>query len=307
MGNETANRDNTYEASGMQACDNSALYVSQEDTDANMDSNWLNKIKLEGTTLVAGKRAKGNIPQTAIPVCDVVQSCNSMSTAMVENFEHVTATTLQTAGCDENTITRVRTLLHEQLVSFKEPLLFLSSTYRQDTYFDNHPLAVKPETVDFCPRYETSSGVSRVVYDSFQYISVESTIRSLLQSEQFVQIMLNDRCKPGYIREFRDGKSFSSHSLFSDNSKLTILLQAFYDDMGTTNPLCGNSVMCNVGTFYYTLQNVPPFYNSCHANVHLLALCYSADLKRYGFDPVMAKFVSEINHLSTDGFLDVFL
>jgi len=112
-----------------------------------------------------------------------------MSEAMVEHFKQVTSSTLLTAGCDKSTVTTVRTMLNEHLVNFKEPLHFLSSTYKQDTYFDNHPLAVKPETVDFCPRYETSSGVSRVVYDSFQYISVESTVRSLLQSEQFVKVL----------------------------------------------------------------------------------------------------------------------
>jgi len=281
----------------------SSNIVQRKDTD-DVSVDWLDKIKLEGTSLVASLRAKGNIPQSAI--CDVVQAFNSMSESMVEHFQQVTSSTLLAAGGDESTVTTIRTMLNDHVVSVKEPLHFLSSTYKQDTYFDKHPLAVKPETVDFCPRYETSSGVSRVVYDSFQYISVKSTLRSLLRNEQLVKLLLNDRYKPGLMREFSDGKSFARHSLFNDSSKLTIMLQVFYDDMGTTNPLRGNSVMCNVGAFYYTLQNLPPYYNSCHANVHLLALCYSADLKRYGFDPVIAKFVSEINRLSTDGFCGCF-
>lgn len=102
----------------------------------------------------------------------------------------------------------------------------------------------------------------------------------MLQNEQYVQLLLNDVYRPGFIYEYRDGQSFSKPPLFGDTHKLAIMLQLFYYDMATTNPLCGNSVMCNVGAFYYTVQNLPLFYNSCHANVHLLALCYSADLKK---------------------------
>jgi hypothetical protein len=40
--------------------------------------------------------------------------------------------------------------------------------------------------------------------------------------------------------------------------------------------------------------------------VHLLALCYSLDLKKYGFDPVIEKFADEINRLSRFGFEGIF-
>jgi hypothetical protein len=42
--------------------------------------------------------------------------------------------------------------------------------------------------------------------------------------------------------------------------------------------------MHNVSVFYYVVQNLPPLFNYCQANVHLLAVCYAADLKVYGFD-----------------------
>ena len=42
-------------------------------------------------------------------------------------------------------------------------------------------------------------------------------------------------------------------------------------------------------------------YNSCFANVHLLAECYAQDLKVYGFDQILEKFVNEIKLLQTIG------
>jgi len=41
------------------------------------------------------------------------------------------------------------------------------------------------------------------------------------------------------------------YSIFTDPTRL----QLFYDGMGTTNPLRGQSVMNNVGVFYFTVKN----------------------------------------------------
>ena len=103
-----------------------------------------------------------------------------------------------------------------------------------------------------------------------------------------------------------DGDKYKTHCLFSDSSKISVMIQLFYDGLGVTNPLRGHSTLHNVGVFFYTIKNVPHRFNYCFANVHLLALCYSEDLKKYGFEPVLEKIVSEINFLSRTGFTDTF-
>jgi len=76
--------------------------------------------------------------------------------------------------------------------------------------------------------------------------------------------------------------------------------------MGTTNPLRGHSsALCNMGVFYYVIKNLSNVLN-CHANAHLLSLCYLHDLKVYGYEPILDKFVSEIKRLYSDGFTSVF-
>jgi hypothetical protein len=60
--------------------------------------------------------------------------------------------------------------------------------------------------------------------------------------------------------------------------------------------------MYNVGVFYYVVKNLPDVYNSCFANVHLLCLAHSPDIKVYGFDAVLHKFVDKMKRLSTVGF-----
>jgi hypothetical protein len=85
------------------------------------------------------------------------------------------------------------------------------------------------------------------------------------------------------------------------------MIQLFYDGMGTTNPLRGQSVMCNMGVFYYVIKNLPDSYNTAFANVHLLALCYAHDVKVHGFGPILDKFCSELAFLSTTELKELFL
>jgi len=73
------------------------------------------------------------------------------------------------------------------------------------------------------------------------------------------------------------------------------------DNMGVINPLRSHGSVHNVVVLYYTIKNLPPKFNLCFANVHLLILCYSHDLSVHCFEPVLNAFVSEIKELSTTG------
>lgn len=97
------------------------------------------------------------------------------------------------------------------------------------------------------------------MYDTFQYVSVVFTLRSLLQNTSNVRVLLIDRSKSGFLLNFEDGQSHASHYVFSDSSKLTAKFQLFYDGVGTTNPLRGQSVMCSMGVFCYNVKNLLAF------------------------------------------------
>jgi len=71
------------------------------------------------------------------------------------------------------------------------------------------------------------------------------------------------------------------------------MVQVFYEGVDVTNSLQGHSTLHNVGVSYYTIKNITQQYNSCFANVPLLALCYEQDIKKYGFKPVLQKFVQK--------------
>ena len=216
----------------------------------------------------------------------------------VDYFQSKTVNLLRDCGMSDDVLVTVDSSLKHQCDTLKQPLNLLSTRYKQDQLFDNHPLAVEPEAVVLGHRFESRSGATHSVYDSYQYVSVEATLRSLQANPEYVKLLVSDKCTPGLITDCWDGLLYKHHPVLSDTSKFAIAIQLFYDGMGKTNPLRGQSSMCNVGVFYFIVKNLPNVFNSCFSNVHLVSLCYAQDLKTYA---VLSNFVREMKQLTEHG------
>lgn len=266
--------------------------------------DFLLDMQTEGVSLVAGLRANSSIPYSVIP--GLMEHFNNMAGSLTSFIETEVLDGLSSVGVDRQAIDKVSTTLDEKLQYCRKPFDFFSSRYRIDSFFADHPSMSKPEPVHFVPRLESHCGTSGFVYDQFQYVSVKKTLSNLLQSSSYVEALLQDKCRPGVLLSFSDGSRYREHYLFGNCSKLSLMLQLFYDGLGVTNPLRSQGSAHNVGVFYYTVRNLPQEFNSCFANVHLLALSYTHDIALYGFEPILDKFIAEIKELSTVGFEGVF-
>ena len=268
------------------------------------DRNHVENLQQEGVAMVASLRANSSIPYSVIP--EIVHSVDNMISTTVHYFQSETVNLLRDCGVSDETIATVDACIKRQCDTVNQPLNFLSTRYKQDQFFDNHPLSVKPETVVLGQRFENRQGVTCSIYENYQYVSVEATLRTLLENPEYVKLLVNDKCMPGLVTDCWDGLLYKHHPLLSDTSKFTIAIQLFYDGMGTTYPLRRQSSLCNLGVFYFIVKNLPNVLNSCFANVHLVALCYAQDLKTYGFTAVLSKFVREMKRLTNDGFSGTF-
>jgi len=255
-------------------------------------------VQQQGISLVASLRSNSAVPCNV--VSQVVQSVNNLTQAATDYLKQEILEPLQAVpGLSPALLSQIE----ESFNTVEKPLQFLSSRYKQDNYFAQHPLFVASETISLGTRYECQQGANRLAYNTYEYVSVEKNLCSLLHNKDFVELLLAEKpANPDVLITYDDGERCQQHSLFSDHSKLSLKLQLFYDGMGTVNPLRAQSSTCNVGVFYYTLQNIPPSHNSCFANVHLLAICYSMDLKTYGYSPVLERFVAEMQKLHSCGF-----
>jgi len=276
------------------------LDTSVDDSSDRIDStHCLQSVEKHTVSLIAQLRANSSIPYCIIPT--IVQSFNDMACSLRSVAQSEISSGLLHAGIDKVVADDVAAEVTGKIEHCCKPLDSLSSRYKIDKYFEGHPFSVMPESVCFGPHVECHSGASRYAYDTFQYVSVEKTLHSLLSNKLYVDALLRSKCEPGIIADFMDGTRCQQHYMFGDCTKFSLKLQLFYDGLGVTNPLRSHGVIHNVGVFYYTVNNLPQHFNSCFGNVHLLALCYSHDLAVYGYDAVLDKFVSEMKHLSSVG------
>lgn len=107
--------------------------------DENCTSSLLEDLRSEGLSLVSGLRANSGVPYTVIP--EVVQSFNQMSSTLSLIVQAETMNCLVSAGVNTDVINNVKMQLDNKLAEVKNPLDFLSNRYRQDKFFDTHPLA----------------------------------------------------------------------------------------------------------------------------------------------------------------------
>lgn len=190
--------------------------------------------------MVSSLYVNSSIPSYIIP--QAVSSVNEITecvAAVVKQDVVDALTKLPSYSSLPDVITHV-----EQAVeSVSKPLDLLSTKHKQDNFFANHPLFVPAETISLGCRYEVRAGENCMVYDSYEYVSVEKTLRSLLYSREYVQLLLRDRQTDCDLMScFSHGERFKQHFLYGDSSKFSLSIQLFYDGLGKTNPLRGNTV-----------------------------------------------------------------
>ena len=89
------------------------------------------------------------------------------------------------------------------------------------------------------------------------------------------------------------------HGLLIDHPK-ALRFQLYYDDVEVVNPIGSKTGTHKLGLFYYSIQNLPHHYNSTMNSIFVLAVFYSTDLKKYGFEPIWKLFIEEMKQLESD-------
>ena len=94
----------------------------------------LDDVRQEGISLVASLRANSSIPYNAIP--HIVTSYNHMATSLM-NFAEIAVNQAVDEAVGSTCALSVKDLVCEKLKNCHNPLEFLSSVYKQDSYFEN--------------------------------------------------------------------------------------------------------------------------------------------------------------------------
>jgi hypothetical protein len=120
-------------------------------------ADWLTNMRNEGIALIASLRANSSIPYTVIS--QIVDSVNKICENLLDacHYESVQSfeTLSKTSTSDSEAFASNVTL---NLAKYGQPLNFLNSTYKQDSFFNKREFFVAPESVNFGLRFERSHG-----------------------------------------------------------------------------------------------------------------------------------------------------
>lgn len=260
----------------------------------------LKEIQNEALKLCCMLKSNSAVPYSIVP--EVMSSCNGMLNNVID---YVTQYLQSSAVKDIDDVHK----FCESLKELQNPIDFLLTQRKQVNAVTSNPLFVQPESlITGLPDFELVAKKGRIqntsVYKECQYVSLISNLQSIFANKDFFDAF--DKSSTALVcdvdvvtNEVQSTKRYLNHTFFQQPN--TVLLQLFYDDMGTTNALRGASAYHNVGVFYYTIRNLPAYFNSAFPNVHLLALCHSLDIRQYGFSIVLERFMQEVHTLETSG------
>ncbi len=190
------------------------------------------------------------------------------------------------------------------------PLEFLSTDLKQRTYFMDLPSFVRPVKYVYGePKFETvidddGCPSQKAIYDSWRHIPMENTLQTVLSLPEVFEKLTTVPPEPnGVISEFSHGSVFQKqHPLLSDPNKMVAAIDLYYDDLETANPIGSKATVHKIGVFYFTIRNLPSYYNSSMTSIHLLAIAYTGDLKKYGIKSVLLKLAEDFRMLESTGF-----
>ena len=126
--------------------------------------------------------------------------------------------------------------------------------------------------------------------EEFYYIPVIKTLQAQLLSKNIINMILDGSQLSqvaNTFEDFPDGSFVQEHELFSCDDS---------DDVNINNPLTNK--LHKLSFFYYQLANIKPIYRSRLKSVHLLAICKTSYMKKYGINAIFSPIVEDLKILA---------
>lgn len=187
------------------------------------------------------------------------------------------------------------------------PFTAFNTQTKRRQYFDEKWDLVQPKEYVLGVRLDTRKNRTTGVYsqiqvtDRYMYVPILGTLRSIFKNKDIRECFFQEKpFDEGIYKDINDGLYFRRHPLFS-KKKHALQILVYFDEFEKANPLGAKKGIHKLGAVYFTLKNLPPKFNSALMNIHLVALCYTEDLKKYGFDKILKPLISHLKILETDG------
>jgi len=188
----------------------------------------------------------------------------------------------------------------ELLESWRNPFRNIETFYKLQKYMNNARGFVAPQECTLGIRREsTENQQQKTANDTFMYVPIAKTLQSIFQFQHSWDVMDDVSAQPTeIISSYLDGsncrKILPMVEAACGVGTTPIFLQLYYDDFETANPLGSRATIHKLGGFYFTVANFPSRLNSDLNNIHLAALVYTQDIKKYGMSAVLTTLRDEL-------------
>jgi len=147
--------------------------------------------------------------------------------------------------------------------------------------------------------------MQKKVYETCQYVSIIETLKLIMSHSS----MRNNTCSESYSSDdllvsFKDGITYKEHPFFQRYPD-ALRIQLYYDDIVVNNPLGSKVHPHKIGAFYFIIQNLPQYINSSLGGIHILSLCHTADIQKYGMKAILKPFLWDLNKLESDNGVNI--
>jgi len=138
-----------------------------------------------------------------------------------------------------------------------------------------------------------------MVPNTCHIVSIKDILTMIARNPEVRHYLTLDRSRSdGIIADFCDGELYKELDIFAYDG-ITFQVMLYADEFETVNPLGSKTGNQKLVAIYMTVRNLPPEFNSCFSNIHLVALVHSNDVKTYGYNKILEPVVNELRELET--------
>jgi hypothetical protein len=265
------------------------------------DEMCFENAKLEINKIILELRCKTSLPEST--VCFFIDIMLKIA-MILSSFIHLQFSLMLTALNLDKNKPEVRTFLN----SLDFALLFKhTDTFAKQLKHNlSHLEYIAPQERPWTPwgqRVDTvnkrNESTTKVKTETFQYFPFTQTLKSIVKFTNVRQIIKkeSESSSPGVYKSYLDGTDYLKNAFLQEH-KNVLRINLYFDDIDVVNPIGSQSAVYKIACFYFTIQNAG-YLNSQLDNIFILALCYTTDLKKYGFGPILAPFIEEMNLLQS--------
>ncbi|XP_065675103.1 uncharacterized protein LOC136091440 isoform X2 [Hydra vulgaris] len=231
-----------------------------------------------------------NLISAAIPLSninDIRNGLDEMFSVFACAVQHKVSEVF-TMNCSEN-----KNTAETFLAALEHPFQNIDTMKKLSTYLERVGALIIPTEIVLGHRWETKMGKQVQVEDTFMFVPISKTLKYIFRhSDCWSACTFSENiAEGGILCDYQDGSNYQAHRNRHPLPSVNfitheLIVQLYYDDVETVNPIGSKASIHKLGTFYFILKNFPAVFNSNLANVHLVALTYVNDIKKYGINAV---------------------